>query len=420
MSVTVIPTHLLDLIPKYDGDEKLLNLFISKCEYVLLYSGGENNPVQNLYRFHCISSKLIGRAATLLSDNPSINSWTALKDVLTQHFGDPRSEECIAIELESLKIKHGESYIQFCNRIQSVRSSLFAKVHRLSDEGIKAAKMIIYNNTALNVFIYNLPEDLIRIVRLKSCPSLEVALSIVTEEVNFLAQYNAKNNKPKPVPQLAPQNLVKSGTFQNYTPPFDNHFKFGISNIQSGNKPNFVQPNRFTLPQQGFRYGIPQNSMTRNFSQPFTQQPRAPFQRDGFKFGIPQHQGQRFGMQNQSQPNQFKFGIPQQSNQFKFGIPQQSNQFKFGIQNRPNKNGYDTDVSMRTAPIRQNMTNDLYYMETSPNYMDNPDETDYDINPNETQYYDEIDQPPTDYNYFENDGEDDANFQEVASKDVVK
>lgn len=118
--------------------------------------------------------------------------------MLTQHFGDPRSEECIAIELETLKIKHGESYIDFCQRIQSVRSTLFAKVNRLSDEGVKSAKMIIYNNTALNIFLYNLPEDLIRIVRLKGCSVLEDALRFVTEEVNFQFQYNARNKLAKP------------------------------------------------------------------------------------------------------------------------------------------------------------------------------------------------------------------------------
>lgn len=69
------------------------------------------------------------------------------------------SEECIAIELETLKINSGESYLDFRNRIQHTRSTLIAKVNVIDD------------NMALNVFLYNLPEDLLRIVRLKGAIS---------------------------------------------------------------------------------------------------------------------------------------------------------------------------------------------------------------------------------------------------------
>ncbi|CAF4748393.1 unnamed protein product [Pieris macdunnoughi] len=286
-----VPREVLSLIPKYDGTENLLNLFIAKSEYVIKEFRVEGNTAQNLYLFHAITSRLVGKAATLLSENQNITSWDHFKDILTQHFGDPRSEECIAIELESLKIKSGESYIEFCQRIQSVKSSLTSKVNRLTDESIKAAKLIIYNNTALNVFLYNLSEDLLRIVRLKGCTNLESALSVVTEEVNFHYQYSIKNKlwKNSASPQ---QNNFKPGI------PSQNNFKPGISpqNNLASNVP----------PQNNFKYGIPpQNNL---------------------KYGIPPQNHVKFGMPTQ---NNFKFGIPPQNN-FKFGIPPQNN-FKFGM-----------------------------------------------------------------------------------------
>lgn len=352
-----ISKEILCIIPKFDGDEKLLNLFITKSEYVISGSAVEGNLEQNLYLFHAVTSRLTGRAASLLSDHPEIATWEELKNIFTQHFGDPRSEECIAIELENLKIKQGESYIQFCHRIQNVKSSLFSKVNRLIDEGVKAAKMIIYNNTALNVFLYNLPEDMLRIVRLKTCSTLEHALSVVTEEVNFQFQYNAKNKTKQ---QSNSQNQFKAALpiAQGFKPAFNvmpqnnnfkfgipqNNFKFGIPQYQ-GVRPNFIQHNRFA-PTQGFRFGSPQNMPQRNFGQGHSNQFRTPYQQGGFKFGIPQQQqGFRFGVQNPPQWN---------SNQYKFGIqhPQQA----------PRQ--IDTDVSMRTAPVRQNMiANDLYYIE---------------------------------------------------------
>lgn len=431
MDFKAIPNETLSIIPKYDGEENLLNLFISKCEYVVSGSKIQGNTAQNLYLFHAVSSKLTGRAATLLSDHPNITSYEGLKDLLTQHFGDPRSEECIAIELETLKLRQSETYIQFCHRIQNIRSSLFAKVNRLTDEGIKAAKMIIYNNTALNVFLYNLPEDMIRIVRLKGCSNLENALSIVTEEVNFKFQYDAKNkllkqNSVQLTNQQNSQNALRSlPAAQGFKPAFNsvpnnnfkfgipqNNFKFGIPQNQGGFRPNFYQPNRFASPTQGFRFGAPQYLPQRNFGQAPAQ--RAPFQHGAYKFGIPQQQG----FQNQPQPNQYKFGMPQQQVQ----APRLQ----------------DSDVTMRTAPpLRQNMiTNDLFYTEEpSPCQEYTPDyNNDQEYTPDYNNGYNYgYNEGENECHYIQNyDGDNSAypenicsetvpeNFQVPASKDVMR
>lgn len=138
--ISLIPKEIQCIIPRFDGDDKLLNLFISKCEYVIKCFSRVNNPTQQTYVFHCITSRLVGKAAILVSERENVTTWEGLKDLLVQHFGDPRSEACIAIELENIRIKQGESYIDFCHRIQNVRSSLISKVNLLADEGIKAAK----------------------------------------------------------------------------------------------------------------------------------------------------------------------------------------------------------------------------------------------------------------------------------------
>lgn len=431
MEVKPVPKDTLTIIPKYDGEENVLNLFLSKCEYVVNGSRIRGNLQQELYLFHVISSRLTGRAAALLSDNPNVTSYEDLKLLLTQHFGDPRSEECIAIELENLKLKTGESYIQFCHRIQGVRSSLLAKVNRLPDEGLKAAKMIVYNNIALNVFLYNLPEDLIRIVRLKGCSNLESALSIVTEEVNFKFQYEAKNKLLKHTTGHSPLYNVRDtpkplNIDQNLKPIFNsmpnsnfrfgipqNNFRFGMpqNNFHSavpknnfGFKPSFGQQNSFIPPPQGYRFGMSQNQPSRNFGQGPAQ--RMPFQQNSFKFGIPHQPNYKFGIPNQSQYN---------LNQNKFGSPAQGPRLQ------------NTDVSMRTAPIRQNMiTNELFYMEQPPSYNEYYpeyiDEYNYD-------YYGEDSLADLDYSAYSDDAQAEnintetaqpENFQETASKDTVK
>ncbi|XP_045541705.1 uncharacterized protein LOC123723243 [Papilio machaon] len=355
-----IPKELSGIIPKFDGDESLLNLFIRKCEYVIKLSRETGNLEQDIYIFQVITSKLAGKAATLISERPDIETWNELKAAFEQHFGDPRSEECIAIELETLKIKNGESYLDFCNRIQHIKSTLFAKVNRISDANLRNSKITIYDHMSMNVFLYNLPEDLLRIVRLKGCTSLENALSIVLEEVNFLYQYQTRNkmfrshNNTQQKPQITQNPFID----KNVMKPFfskdtqQNNFKFGIP--QQGNlqtKP--IYQAQYRQSQPNFKFGITPG--TYNTKPIYQTQP---------KF---------------TPSKQFK--VPQQ--QFGYRPPSHliRPQFQPKLQS--------TDVSMRTAPpvkpqalhmnqLYNNEENDIQY-----------DENEYYVDENNEYYPDE-------------------------------
>jgi hypothetical protein len=378
IQLQIIPKEMIDIIPRFEGDDKQLDLFIRKAEYVIQrFRGiGENARVQDEYVFHSVTSRLIGRAATLLSERGDLVSWNQLKVVLRQHFGDPRSEQCIAIELENLKIKQGESYTDFCNRIQHVRSTLFAKVNEIDDAGLRSAKTIIYNNTALNSFMYNLPEYMLRIVRLRGCTTLESALGVVTEEVNFQYQYNSKNHtRPMPLQQNAQPRQIFQPPPQNrsFSVPQQNNFRFGIPQTLT-TRPYGFQPT--STPNQGFRFGIP--NQPRPGFRPTSNQVfgyGAPQQYNGFRFGVPAQQGYRplthQGFNQQTVTPGFRFGVPPV---------------------RPNQRTLDnTDVTMRT--VRQNnlvvpCENDNLCYSDSPQCMDN--EYYYEEEPFEPTHIEEI------------------------------
>ncbi|XP_063830147.1 uncharacterized protein LOC135079419 [Ostrinia nubilalis] len=358
VQITPIPNEMLRLIPFFNGDKKHLNLFLKKCEYVISrYRGGVE---QDLYVYHAITSRLTENAAALLSEQENLTNWSELKEILTQHFGDPRSEACINIELESLKIRSNESYTDFCNRVQSTRSMLISKVNTIADESIRHAKITIYNNTALNVFLYNLPENLVRIVRLKAPSTLEAALSIVLEEVNFMDQYNMRSkmhSQPKPNNSFTP-------TQQKF----------------SGNQPHFVSSNAFKpiIPPQ-FKFGLPPNQGYK----PFQQYGNKPLQQFGY-FKPPHQPGfrppQQFGYRPPQQfgyrpPQQFGYRHPPQ--QFGYKPPQFGYKPQFGAQQaqqvQPPRMQL-TDVSMRTATKPNNVNetnlNDLNYDEAEQSYYD--------------------------------------------------
>lgn len=333
--ITLIPSEMIKLIPIFSGDKRHLGLFLRKCEYVIKkYRGDE---AQNVYVMHTITSRLSGDAAALISEREDVVTWLELQLLLGQHFGDPRSEECIAIELESLRIKHGENYLDFCNRVQSVRSVIISKVNQLKDAQLKESKITIYNNMSLNVFLYNLPENLVRIVRLKAPKTLEEALSVVLEEVNFQEQYNMRNklhsnSNTKQIPMSAFP--MQSNKFINQIQPNSSVFR--------NSQPKF----NFGIPQ-GQHFKVPQTSQ-QNFgfrSQPFGYKP----QQFGYKpaqFGyrpqLPSAQPQAMVPQQFGYNPRFNTAVPNQS--FGHRPPQHLNQFSKPLPNQT------TDVSMRTLP----------------------------------------------------------------------
>lgn len=373
VKIAIIPNEMIKIIPLFDGDKRHLNLFIRKSEYVInKYRGSDE---QNLYVMHAITSRLSGNAAALISEREDIVTWEEFKELLIQHFGDPRSEECLAIELETLRIRNGESFLDFCNRIQSVRSVLISKVNRLSTS-MRESKITIYNNTSLNVFLYNLPENMVRIVRLKAPSTLEQALSFVLEEVNFHDQYNARNK------------IILTSSSKHAVPNNTPTFKFGTNNyntpINNNNKPIFTQsntqPKSYFANPQGQQFGMrlpqfgPQGQTFGYRPQQFGMRPQ--------QFGMrPQH----FGMRPQQFGNQQINNRPLQSfgNQNpSFNRPSHS----VGIQQPQIQS---SDVTMRTAPPAKVYVKGFKLNELDLNHNENSlFPCDYQFNEENYQYYD--------------------------------
>lgn len=254
-AVKLVPNELQKIIPLYNGDKRQLNLFLRKCEYIIHMFRGD--ATQDEYIMQLITSRLTDAAAALISEREDIGSWTEFKNLLIQHFGDPRSEECIGIELESLRIKSGEPYLDFCHRIQTVRSCLFSKVNLITSDSMRQSKIIIYNQVALNVFLYNLPENMVRIVRLKVPKTLEDALSIVLEEVNFHEQYSSKNKSS--------HSMIPKAVFPSTPSKFNNNLPNWLQNHQGFKQnPQYntyqfgIPQGKAVLPQPQFGYRPPQ------------------------------------------------------------------------------------------------------------------------------------------------------------------
>jgi hypothetical protein len=316
--ISRVPVELVNIIPVFSGDSRQLPLFLKKCEYILERFGG--NELQNEYLFHLVTSRLSGEAATLVGEREQIINWQELKTLLSQHFGDPRTEECLVLELEALRIRKGENYLEFCHRVQNLRSILLSKVNETIDDiNVRRAKQSIYTNSSMNVFLYNLPAYLVRLVRLRNVSNLEDALKVVLEEQNFQTVYDHKNRQsnnnirnPRPSP---PQNGYQS--FRQ------------IDNRQSST------PVMNRSQNSNFNRSFHNSSQSNNFNNNYNSRNNS-FQSRNFN-----------GSYNSRNTQQQMFrSMPGPSQQFTDNAPRNMSSSHFG-------SGNNTDVTMRTASSRR-------------------------------------------------------------------
>lgn len=333
-SVNRVPSELIKLIPLFDGDCRQLPLYIKKCEYVL--HNFQGSDCQNEYLFHVVTSRLAGEAAKIVGEREQISTWSELKQLLRQQFGDPRTEECLVLELESAKINRGENYLDFCHRIQHIRSILFAKLDEtIADKSMRLAKQHIYTNTSLNVFLYNLPVFLVRLVRLRNVTTLEEALQTVLEEQNFQNVYNIKNGNMRQNNHPPRHNNPRENKPQNYS--HNNHHDRRIPNSDRYiSTHNNQHPNRGNRPNS-----IPFNNFNQEHSIRYNSQGNNPQLHDQ--------------LHNHAQSPRYQ----QNGN----------NTTRFPQNNQNVATGSGTDATMRTASSRRvNYTNNNDHDELEPNH----------------------------------------------------
>lgn len=225
-----------DNIPVFDGNSKLLIRFITASENLLKAFQDRQNPSApiNICLLDTIFSKLRGRAADLICPRQELSNWALVKEVLMLTFSDQRNIDCLVQDLISLKPSKNENMIDYGNKLQDVRSLLFAKLNQSNDDRhVKLIKIENYNSLALKTFISNLPYHMQLVVRLQNPDSLEQAISFVVEEQNFNQYKNRTSNIPNnsnmtnkpinngqrpPITYQRPYNFQTPSTSHQYSP----------------------------------------------------------------------------------------------------------------------------------------------------------------------------------------------------------
>ncbi|KAJ8961595.1 hypothetical protein NQ317_003911 [Molorchus minor] len=256
----------LFIIAQFDGNPSELNNFLKVSQTFLnIYWNREDETcVQNLLLFEGIKSRLTGRAKEIISVY-GVNTWTEIKAVLIQNFGDQRNENSLTRDLVNLR-QNNESPQQFYERFVTILISI------MKPRKLVKAKKNFFRQQALVTFLAGLKEPLGSTIRAMRPDSLATAIQYIVEENNIRylqrPQFNNESLK-RPMSTQKPQqhNLISqhSNSFPrfnnvhtqnfNQTPrfpsapfsPVGNNFQLRTNN----------QPPRFLTNQQVF--GTPKN-----------------------------------------------------------------------------------------------------------------------------------------------------------------
>lgn len=224
----------LDSIPTFGGENSGINLFVNTCERIC--TKYINNPEVKDLIFQTILSKLRDRAKTLICSRNELRTWALVKDAIYSYFGDKRDFGQLVQEFGNTRMLSKEDPISFGHRLQDLLSQLMTKLAQTDEVQHKAERAEIYLQTALEVYLLNLPEDIQVHVKPLHPRSLEEAIGQVQDAVNFKTRSIAIKNTKIPAPiqqskitqpirqQFVPQNYrpMQNSQYQNYNRPFAN------------------------------------------------------------------------------------------------------------------------------------------------------------------------------------------------------
>lgn len=178
-SIVLNPLKYLGNLPEFFGDSRDLQNFTSLIDRVHPELQNYDALSQEVFS-DIIKSRLKGRAREIIEINCQAVSWTEIKQILQNNFGDRLSTEDLFDELRSTVFRTNS--VEFYNEIKN-------KLRRLNNKTIiilgpgEAANTCARNNmrTALNVFKAKISDPMKTILACRNPPTLEAAMNILFE-----------------------------------------------------------------------------------------------------------------------------------------------------------------------------------------------------------------------------------------------
>lgn len=201
---------LADLMPRYDGNPRLLNMFINNVESLLLLFSCEGDLSSLITCL--IKSRLSGGALDAIAHEQSLDSWPEIKNALVRRLGDPRNEIQIIQDLSRTKRQKNEDSEAYGKRLREILDTLYSV-------GTNPDKSY-YEKMVIEQYVYHLEFHVSLGVRISKPETLEAAITAARQEETRLLcnpppgmmQYKARGETPRN------NNFTRSTNMHNHPP----------------------------------------------------------------------------------------------------------------------------------------------------------------------------------------------------------
>lgn len=239
-----ITTTEVQALPIFENDYRDLPLFVENCEeFIRTYVDlrDNNNPI-NSYLLKLVKSRLVGDAKHLISTR-ACKTWPEIKELLESNFGDQRTEENLFNDLINFRSNKTRNYHALGEEIRTTLCLLLAKCRlTILDVDELVLKENQYKKVALNTYLRNLnslDKNLADRIRFRNPVSLEVAMGLIVEEMNW--EYGCMNSYNSNMQSQSKLNSNLQGLSKvNANMPGYSNFN---SNVQRHSKPNVYRNN---------------------------------------------------------------------------------------------------------------------------------------------------------------------------------
>lgn len=294
-AIVLDPIKYLERLPEFSGDKRDLYNFITLVDrvYPLLRQYDE---MSQLVFSDLIKSRLRGKARETIEINFHAQSWTDLKNILMNNFGEKYSVEDLFDRMRAVSFK--TNTIEFYNEIKDKLRSLNNKTSMIMGGNAGAGQIAVNNmQSALNIFKEKIPEPMRTILACRNPSSLEDAMEILFK--SGYAYYGSKtvktgNNSNSITNKMKAENNIRGQT--------DGHNNF--SNKQ-----------------------VYQNTHTRTNNQQPPNQHYNPQYQNNHNPNLRQHHQQNPNNQNYQKNSNNPNIQPRQPNFYQNGQPNQRNNF---------------------------------------------------------------------------------------------
>lgn len=242
--LVIDPLKYLSNLPDFFGDSKDLQNFTALIDRINPHLETYDELSKQLF-LDIIKSKLKGKARQTIEINCHATSWTQMKIVLQNNFGDRRTCDELFDVLRATTFK--TNTVEFYNEVKD-------KLHRLNNKIViilgetDAARQSARNNmqTALNIFKSKIPEPMKTILFCRNPIDIEEAMDIL-----FQAGY-AYSSNPDNQKHFTPRHQQTHNNGNNYNRSSYKNSSHNRPNNQNNfhNSQNYRENQRYTTYNQ--------------------------------------------------------------------------------------------------------------------------------------------------------------------------